>query len=52
MHPTRRDRLAPAIHAGAMAAAHGLGTPGPRFLEYRYGIVMIAGGLTLPAARA
>jgi HD-GYP domain-containing protein (c-di-GMP phosphodiesterase class II) len=36
----------------ALLALHGLGTPGFLFPDYRYGIVMITGGLTLPAGAA
>src|SRR5262249_34675304 len=36
----------------ALLALHGLGTPGFLFPEYEYGIVMITGGLTLPAGAA
>jgi HD-GYP domain-containing protein (c-di-GMP phosphodiesterase class II) len=36
----------------ALLALHGLGTPGFIFPEYQYGIVMITGGLTLPAGAA
>jgi len=36
----------------ALLALHGLGTPGFIFPEYQYGMVMITGGLTLPAGAA
>jgi putative nucleotidyltransferase with HDIG domain len=36
----------------ALLALHGLGTPGFIFPEYQYGIVVITGGLTLPAGAA
>jgi HD-GYP domain-containing protein (c-di-GMP phosphodiesterase class II) len=36
----------------ALLALHGLGTPGFLFPDYQYGIVMITGGLTLPAGAA
>src|SRR5262249_17538615 len=35
-----------------LLALHGLGTPGFIFPDYQYGIVMITGGLTLPAGAA
>jgi putative nucleotidyltransferase with HDIG domain len=36
----------------ALLALHGLGTPGFIFPDYQYGIVVITGGLTLPAGAA